>query len=339
MKGPDLTPFGRLRAADPARDTGDAVDRHELLATIVAQPVGPLAPAQRRTRPVRRRLVAVAASVVVVGAGIAATATFLGDPTPTAQAKVFAQAARNLADQPSLVPGPGQYYYRRSEGVGIAGTISRRSHTSRSVRFINERWIARDGSGRFVNRSSDAATGKFIEVFRQSFRPQESKINFGTTALTIPQVQKLPTDPAALTARIESAFSHDNGQTWVSQEVELVVSLLRDAPVSPELGAALYQAVGRLPGIDVIGSRSDSLGRTGVAIGVADWIGIRRELIIDPKTGRLLGERQVLTREIDDNPAPANTTSGPPRNMRPGEVMADTTYVSEAVVDSVTARP
>jgi hypothetical protein len=339
MKGPDLTPLERLRAADPARGTGDAVDRHELLATIVAQPVGPLAPADRRPRPVRRRIVAVAATVVLVGAGIAATVTFLGDPTPTAQARVFGRAAQNLAAQPSLVPGPGQYYYRRWEGVALSGTIRGGKQTSRSVHFINELWVDRDGSGRYVNRNSDAATGKFIEVFRQHVGPSESKIPFGTASLTIPQVQKLPTDPAALTTRIEAAFSHDNGQTWVSQEVELVVSLLRDAPVSPELGAALYQALGRLPGIDVIGPRSDSLGRTGVAIGVADWIGIRRELIIDPQTGRLLGERQVLTREIEDNPAPANTTSGPPRNMRPGEVMSEATYVSQAVVDSVTARP
>ncbi len=77
-----------------------------------------------------------------------------------------------------------------------------------------------------------------------------------------------------------------NDQPLAYQELDLATELLRNAPLSPELSAAVYQALGRLTGSEALGSRTDFLGRSGEAIGATDASGLRLELIIDPTTGR-----------------------------------------------------
>ena len=89
--------------------------------------------------------------------------------------------------------------------------------------------------------------------------------------------------------------------------LDTVGSLLSWSVAPPALRAGLYEVATRIPGIRALGPAADASGRSGVALGVtAD--GIRYELIFDPDTAELLGQRQVLTTAPNSYGWPAGTT-------------------------------
>jgi len=83
-----------------------------------------------------------------------------------------------------------------------------------------------------------------------------------------------------------------------------------------------------LPGIALVGPTTDPLGRAGTAFAVERGDALRQELILDAKTGRLLGSRTSLV-----TPDPAYP--GAPA----GTVIGYETIVASGVVSSLDARP
>jgi hypothetical protein len=106
--------------------------------------------------------------------------------------------------------------------------------------------------------------------------------------LTAAQVLALPTDPAALRARIEH-----NGMATTAAAAQLLGSALTPQPVK----AALYQVLRSLPGATLAGDERDPLGRTGVGIQFDDaaW---RSLFLFDRDTGALLGTRSIGKKEV-----------------------------------------
>jgi hypothetical protein len=72
--------------------------------------------------------------------------------------------------------------------------------------------------------------------------------------------------------------------------------------LSPELRAALYQALAMVPGVERIPCTVDLAGRPGVAIAHTAQ-GMRTELVIDPASARMLGFRMVRVTQADGVPA------------------------------------
>jgi hypothetical protein len=151
-------------------------------------------------------------------------------------------------------------------------------------------------------------------------------------ALTADDLGRLPTDPVALEVRIRSLLRQAgaglpvvrfrDGQGHVGTKVvprrgqqpnvtdrdvfDLLASLL-DAPVSHQLQAAAYQVLARLPGVHEEGPTVDITGRRGIAITWdkpgdegSDGAIVNNRMIINPTTGELLGNQQVIVR-----PAPS----------------------------------
>ncbi|MGT2426715.1 CU044_5270 family protein [Amnibacterium kyonggiense] len=120
-------------------------------------------------------------------------------------------------------------------------------------------------------------------------------------------VQALPRDPHLLLQYIYLiTFGH--GQSPPGEAFVFVSDLLRSGLVPADLRAALYRAVALIPGVTVNAHAATLDGKEGVAFGLVEkTTGIRSDLIIDPDTGDLIGEREVTTRPIDL--MPANTTS------------------------------
>ncbi|NUT99943.1 MAG: hypothetical protein HOY78_48850, partial [Saccharothrix sp.] len=54
----------------------------------------------------------------------------------------------------------------------------------------------------------------------------------------------------------------------------------------------LLRALTHLPGLDVTDDAADLDGRRGVALGISED-GERQEIILDPATGEVIGERKV----------------------------------------------
>src|SRR4029453_2668965 len=109
-------------------------------------------------------------------------------------------------------------------------------------------------------------------------------------------VATLPPEPKALMARLRRD-TRGHGQSSDEEVLVYISDLLRgggDPLVSPKLRAALYRVMAMIPGGDRVPGVADLAGRKGVAIGrVGDGGRARWDLILDPQTGRVIGEREV----------------------------------------------
>lgn len=79
-----------------------------------------------------------------------------------------------------------------------------------------------------------------------------------------------------------------------------VNDVLRTGLVPAGVRAVLYQALALLPDLTVTQREANLAGRVGVALGVDDpSYPTRDDIIVDPTTGRYIGERTVQLRAED----------------------------------------
>ncbi|MFI0357458.1 CU044_5270 family protein [Actinomadura sp. 9N407] len=116
-------------------------------------------------------------------------------------------------------------------------------------------------------------------------------------------LRNLPTDPDKLRALAdEHALSDGSGASLEAGNAQVreafaagkLVSLLTNAPVSPQVRAAAFRALAGMPIVRSEGKATDGRGRTGVAFSIvaphASGSTATR-LIIDPATSQVLAER------------------------------------------------
>ncbi|HYG96057.1 MAG TPA: CU044_5270 family protein [Solirubrobacterales bacterium] len=157
-----------------------------------------------------------------------------------------------------------------------------------------------------------------------------------------PDTSKLPTDPEELRRTIEgnripiSGFNPmhpganrlDAGRTIA----QLLNILVEGRPMTPQLRAAVFNALAEMPGIEVDTDAADSLGRPGYAIRSIDRrTGGGTEYIFDPDTAEMLAERAFL----GDRDRSAFL-----KGLPSGLTIRETAYLETGVVDSTreTAR-
>jgi hypothetical protein len=321
-----------LRAIDPLLDdAGEDMSRlsaadEELLASILAsgwdEEGRAQGPARRRALPPvahRRLLVA----VPVAAAGLFALIVGLpggggGGGTLPALARV-AQAA--AAQAPPATDLPYLYVKTREEFTG--GTEANGQYWSVYQPAIREEWIAKDGSGRvrtiearprFVaagDREAWEAAGR-VDFLAHGWSSYTEEVNVAAGHFSANHdgidLSKLPTDPAELAEwierRVNSGERAGDGVPFAAKTLTLVAELLNEPLATPELRAALYEAEGRIAGIEYLGEATDLIGRRGVAIGAESAYSGALTLysvIFDPKTSQVLAVEQT-PRE----PAPAS---------------------------------
>jgi hypothetical protein len=99
----------------------------------------------------------------------------------------------------------------------------------------------------------------------------------------------LPTDPQQLYDRMLADIgSHDPREV-----LGLAASVLRSGQATSDVRTNLYRALMLVPGLDVTDGAANLAGRTGVGLGIAGD-NLRTEIVLDPATGRYLGDRVVL---------------------------------------------
>jgi hypothetical protein len=119
----------------------------------------------------------------------------------------------------------------------------------------------------------------------------------------------LPDDPQELLEHIHRVRQGQSASTE-EQVMVFITDMLRSGLVPAEQRAVLYQTLMLVPGVDVTAGTAVLDGRTGVAIG--RWEAQReerQEIIIDPDTGAFIGERFILTADMDTVPAGAVSMS------------------------------
>lgn len=268
-------------------------------------------PAQRRRRRYKRIAaagsVAAVALVVVVGALPFGHGNVGASP---AAAEVLELSAETNLGQP--VPGPGQYLYvRKVSRSWYYGPDSKAPGSPSGAKIedrIRESWIPGDRSKPWISRFTATLVvgGKpFVEAW--------SSRDYGTKLY-----RDYPHDPGDLLAKLRG-MGGSGDLTGDAAVWERGFDMLGDPTASPKFNAALLRALARLEGVKIVDTDVTVGNRTGVAISFAKH-DPHSQLIIDPKTGLVIGGRRYAKHQ-ESWTGPGNTT--------------DISYTAEAkIVDS-----
>jgi hypothetical protein len=150
-----------------------------------------------------------------------------------------------------------------------------------------------------------------------------------------PDTSKLPTEPIALRHAVEGNEIEVSGFNLMykakhldtEQTMEELINVLLEGEPTPQLQAAIFDALAELPGMAVDTEATDGLGRHGDAIQLRVKKGIREEYLFDPASGEVLASRGVL---VDPAAAAPSTVDELPA----GTTISERDYIEEATVNS-----
>jgi hypothetical protein len=307
---------------------------------------------RRRAR--RGRGVAAAAGlalVAVLGAAVLVARQLPQEQAPAAGAASAAElanrAATAAAAQSVLDPRPHQWVYTKSLTV---------EHWNRKngKPLTHEHWVRVDGR-KTVDQLHDApraARPKNVRRERVQRPPSPCPGNKPAPLFTrirpavglaafFPNPAAVPSDPDGLLAAVyqlvqDPACAPIRGDNVHDRAFHLIGAMLNTVQ-PPEVRAALYRALAKIPGVTVAHAASDAAGRRGVAFvraaSLVDDPGssdrFRLELILDNDSYRYLGARYVVTRD--------HVSEG--TRYRKGQVFLSWAHLALAVVDAPCQRP
>ncbi|MGW1714218.1 CU044_5270 family protein [Streptomyces sp. NPDC002156] len=251
-------------------------------ATNSSSNTSPIAPARRRPG---RRLVLVAAPLAltaVVALGVVSIdgaqdgrSGTVGTGVTDQQkvTRLLDRISLAAADRQAVTVSKDQFIYTRSLGssdelgwylatwedakagegseakLGYEGTIRQ------------DEWISVDGTRQGLRKSiAVSSTGEPDPSHKDDMTMG------GTGYPFFKQLQALPTDPDALLAR----FYADADNVPVNRRPEVVIenlgAFIDEATLLPDLSAAIYRALAKLPGVRVVDHVKDASGREGVGL-------------------------------------------------------------------------
>ncbi|MDQ0679821.1 hypothetical protein QFZ30_003203 [Arthrobacter pascens] len=264
--------------------------RRQLVKLPTLVPLKPAGPA--RPHPTRRVLLA--AATATVGALV------VGQISITAQSAHAAGVLRAVAEQSMTfsdpVPKPGEYlliHTRANWGVSSvdeSGTIKNSMNVQTIDVYVpgspNEDWVLRRDWG-------DAAP---VPMETEVIRAKDGYFYGGPwSLLSEEELDALPRDGQALYDHFNSQYDGGSASRDENNFVR-ITDILRLGLVPADLRAGLYQALAFIPGVNA-SEQANFDGKVGIAIGRTEPLraGQRAEMIIDPDTGLVIGERAIMT--------------------------------------------
>ncbi|QAV70519.1 hypothetical protein ESZ53_08760 [Salinibacterium sp. UTAS2018] len=223
-----------------------------------------------------------------------------------AAASALGNAAAAAIENSDPVVGPGQYLKVDTEAVFSAGAQTADwEHFAYLETQNSQMYIPADHSDEWVLVTEPRAAIKvfgegFEEEAQESARAgfeeeQISRAPYGGFDNSKPRdwrLDELPRDPQRLLNYIYRVTA-GHGVSADGQAFDFISTTLRTGVVPAEFRAALYGAVAGIPGVEITDEAATLNGRTGVAFGREEKDGFLHEIIIDPDTGLLIGERTV----------------------------------------------
>lgn len=339
-----------LRADLDANGTDvDSITLMRARRQLLARAVGPQVVARRRRRRWPRVAIAAgAAGILTAGVGVSqVTGLFDSGATPAAAAALNQAAEITLTTKDPVVL-PTQYLEitetRRDLMVWYADGkhVSARYFTTTT----NTRWIPGDPTRQSVlvaGCSSTPQPGDFLDAQSAAFVAEQTANygprqcspitsrgvgpSLGDARVTSPWMAPnaaflagLPRDPHDLFERVRDGAAPVDTNTVEDVMMGRVTDLLRTGTVPADLRAALFRAAALIPDVDVTSDAVTMDGHTGVAVARAvARTNVRQELVFDPHTGLVVGQRTVLLEA--DGTLPAGFVTG-------------SSYQSQQVVDS-----
>jgi hypothetical protein len=359
----------------PRVPEGDAIEQHarervltRLRADIAAEPSG--ARVQRRKH---IGLLATAAAAMAVAATVVALTSGLdeGHVAPAASAAAILRQTAQAAER-APAPGaldPGRYLYVRRTAVEPRVIQRDGDRFTVFIRYVEEDWTARDGSGRsretpaapaFPTAADRAAwqragspsnremVGNYLPILQGTDlqAPANPRHAFparaGNAGLSYAAARALPTDPRRLEALLRRQIGSVDEFTPQTRDGVATVRLLEwsgrllgGAPLDSGQRAALLRVVAAQPGVRIAHDAVDRLGRRGTAV----RLDVPAEFDPSRPPYRAIPTRRSTTLIVD---AHAGTLLGTRTTLaKPdGTVLGDYGAVYEsAAVASTTQRP
>jgi hypothetical protein len=205
-------------------------------------------------------------------------------------------------------PGPGQFEYTDSSSLNWIDTYNTPT-TSYNVSYseLRQIWIGSDGSGRIVETYSHPQLGTakdragWIAAGRPSLAVGPSDSTFGPGQLSDgpPNLNQLPDDPAKLAALLV-ARKIEGGPKGPAEDFVQIGDMLRETYVRPALRAAIFAVAKGIPGVRLLGTVTDQVGRSGIGLAYVRAYPAKGEiaksvLVFDPKTSKMIAEESVVT--------------------------------------------
>ncbi|MFF9507415.1 CU044_5270 family protein [Streptomyces sp. NPDC014724] len=343
-EGPGLTallPPPSVPGLDPDREL--LLKEALLREAAIAEPRGGLTP--RASRP-RRRLVrvmvpAVACALAVGGVVVVnlpdapghGTTAVPGGRTPgtSKAAQLLDHIALAAAGEKQPTVRADQFVYIESK-VAFAGQGAGGGKVTTPSAHTRQVWLSADGSRPGLLREEgepDSSLGGDAPVYdldRRGATPRPRTAHKKGASISDPThayVASLPTDPDALLKLIRDE-THGQGQDPDQRAFTAIGDLLAETWAPPQVGAALYKAAAKIPGVTVIDAATDAAGREGVAVARTAH-GQQTQWVFDRTTYAFLGERTVLTESGDAGPA--------------GTVVGTSAVLTRAAVDRTGETP
>ncbi|MDQ4138492.1 MAG: CU044_5270 family protein [Actinomycetota bacterium] len=267
--------------------------------------------------------------VALVAANVVGLAGWRGGADPAA-AEVLHNAALSAINNSDPVLGPGQYIL-----VDTAAVYGATVQVDDSDQMVSYLTITNDQLYVPADRNGDWVWVRGLAKPYQTFGPESQKVADDSWAAVVAEhgadyqellrapkgafysyenihspdkLDALPRDPYLLLNHIYKV-TLGQGSSPDGEALVWIADTLRFGAVPADLRAALYKAAAMIPGVEITEEQANLNGATGIAIGrVEEANGIRQDIIIDPATGQLIGERQVLTRGDQQSGYPAGTT-------------------------------
>ncbi|PZT72272.1 MULTISPECIES: hypothetical protein [unclassified Streptomyces] len=234
--------LARAGRTEPPAPEAAARARSLVLAAIAADAAAP-APAPAR-RFARRRVFALAAAVAAVATGAAVLPVVgFGDDGPAATASA-SEVFTTMADHTTTGAGAGTRYWKTEVRSWAEGRKAR----------TDTRYLSRDG---VVVKTQDGRT-----LTKEN--PGGTSWPVGKGTVDWDGLGTLPTDPDALRGTLSAGAR--GADAAAEQTVRQAGRLLTDAPVSPEVRAALFRVLAQTPGATVTEGVKDAVGRSGTRI-------------------------------------------------------------------------
>jgi hypothetical protein len=269
----------------------------------------------RRVRRRRRLLLgaavpatAVAAAIAVVAASVPAAdpspapigAPHASTPGPTtgsvldsaAAPAVLRLAASHVEAIAPVAIGARQYVYTRSR-TQVADGIERHETWAEPQGMITVRIRIVRPNGEAENFPS----GNPRDSTLREAAHDRAELRGRGPSLRLPTprwLAGLPTDGAALLRYFRDRNPADPKRTQDQRVFEEIQRFLRYASpiMPPRLRAGLYRALALMPGVVRVPGQVDLAGRRGIGVGYDD-LTIRNEIILDPRTFAVIGQREV----------------------------------------------
>jgi hypothetical protein len=216
--------------------------------------------------------------------------------TPPGAERLVSQAAQVARSGPTPKrPGSRQFLFVESDGRGVGGAAAGTTIVSKRRRV----WLSVNGARPGLLRNGEAAKGQ-----------SGWKLTGRWESIPLGAVRAyrddLPADPDKLLKQLTDAPGDRPSR---ERAFDALAGLLSESSIPPRTMAALFVAGSRIPGVTVVPTGTDAVGRVGVVLSQVSHDWLETELFFEPRTFTYLGRRtsDARTGKLRENTAVVRT--------------------------------